>query len=235
MMPLSIYTPQPDTAKTRVALFGGSGHYALIARGCSDEEIVHKKSIPFTEFGGSVDQKVYKNIRLGFKAQTTRDLKETSHLDENHKRVYTYSGRRGFIFSPFLSISFKYAGLGLSGNYTTNSLKVGEYTEDFKPHDRFGGGYLRLGPPSFYFRYSVFYDYPLYLNGMSTFGFGSNRIRNLNVWLGITSGEYDGSGFLLKGVYRMSRMLELNMTLRLGQSNGIRENAFGAGITFLMP
>ncbi len=234
LMPLSVTIPPEDSTSTTIKIFGGGGQYSLVAFACSDEDILHKKAVPFTEFGASVEKKIVKHLRVGIKGEKVSDQRQHVFTNENYEDEYSYTKRTGAVISPFVRISFKYLELGFSGNYPTIPLHLGNFSDEQAPYKWFGGGFLRFGLPFLYFRYSIFYDYPLYLNGLSNVGMGSQITKNIGLWLGSDIGFYQSKGLLLKGSYRLNRMVEISFILRRGSWQDIKENGFGGSIKFYL-
>lgn len=235
LMPLSVSVPQKDSTGTSIKFFGGRGQYALIVYGCSDDEILHKKAVPFTEVGASVEHTLDKHFSVGVKAESISDLQEHVTTNENYDEEYSYTKRNGVLLSPFVRLHFKYLELGFSGNFPTVSLYLGPYGEAQAPYKWMGGGYLRFGFPFLFFRLSIFYDYPLYLNGLSNIGLGSQITKNLGIWLGSEiSFFYRSQGILFKGSYRLNKAVELSLILRSGSYQGISESGVGAGVRFYL-
>ncbi len=231
MMPISISTNSVDSSKTNIDLYGDVGQYALISYNCTSG-VLHKHTVPFQEIGGGVEHRLGEHVKVGANAEMIFDQQEkietvTTPGSYDQHEVYTYSNRSTLLLTSLIRTDFKYLGAGACAFYTTHS--------DFRHASKSviaGGGFLRLGPEKLYVRASILYDRPLYLNGFGNLGIGSRFSSRFSGWVGANITPYDEIGALLKFGYWPKPSVRVMMILRLGNSNGINENAVGLHIRF---
>jgi hypothetical protein len=73
---------------------------------------------------------------------------------------------------------------------------------------------------------------PYVSRGYVTIGFGSGPNRKGSGWLGLSIGPYDRVGLLIQGGIPLGSHVHLNITARLGTSEGINECVIGSGLGY---
>ncbi len=220
LMPISISTPSVDSAQTTVQIYGDIGQYALIARDCSDQ-VLHKKTVPFNEAGAGISHRFNKNFAVAAQGQVLNDMEEHCDLSGAQNR-YSYSHVTYFIFTPSFYFDFKYLGFGVAYSYFSRNIGDNKH---WLP-----GGFVRLGPSWLNFRTQLFYDQPMYLNGLVSAGLSSIIFKHTEIFVGLNFTPYDKKGALIKMTYQYKSGTGISAILRMGRSCGIREYAFGLGL-----
>lgn len=236
LMPISISTTSVDSSKTRIDIFGDLGQYALIAHSC-DNEVLDKHTTPFEEIGGGVNYKVSKHFHAGLRGEVAFDECQKITEQENpetheQETVYLYKPRQVYIADGFLRLDYKYIGLGASVLWDS---AINDYNDESSSSGGFfGGGFLRLGPRSFYLRASVMYDRPLYYYGAINFGVGWKLSQRIACYLAANSLPYDRSGALFNVDYLVNPRLIVSFGGRYGESEGINETAVGLQLHYFL-
>jgi hypothetical protein len=166
---------------------------------------------------------------LGIRGSYGLDKKQVrweQHYDPRMGRI----GTEIVAINPFANIESKYFALGGGYFWANHSLTARNDVEIDSPIS----GYLRLGNRrSLYFSSSFLHEIPLYTSGYFQLGLGSGKNPNIDWWLGSSLlGPYDGVGLLAKANIRLHRSLYLNLLTRVGQSEGVSENAVSLGLTY---
>jgi hypothetical protein len=234
ILPIQIVPTVSDSSETNITVAGGAGSYAVVIRGCSNE-VLRKHKTSFTDVGVSVDHKFSSSpLRVGIRGNYIRDQELITNDDQTLQ-----NGQEGFVdvetftLNPFLNVeSQKFAmgfGFMVGKNYIASKAVKLEERIKFPV-----SLYTRIGDPQkVYTTISYMYSVPLYSGNFTQIGFGSNQSQIFHWWIGLGGGyPYDRFGFLGKAQIRLQAPVYLNLSGRLGTSEGISENAFSLGLTF---
>ncbi|MFX0139897.1 MAG: hypothetical protein ACFFDN_40020 [Candidatus Hodarchaeota archaeon] len=232
---MQIAITSKDSTETNFRVTGGLGQYAHISRGCAGN-VLEKEKIPFNEIGVSIDHKTKSPFRLGLNSSYIFTRQPGELVDAYHP-VHGYSRRWShdnppigiFTVNPFINAEWKYFAIG--GGYfgSTRELDV-PYEEKFF---HFFSGYIRIGNiRKFYVDGYLFHTTHIYSNNFIGLGLGFRLNPNVGWWFGGGFGQYDKGGFLMKTDIRIRSNLYLDTLIRLGESEGISENAIGLGLTY---
>ncbi len=219
LLPLAIDVPGParDSSETRVSLSGGTGSYAIIARAC-DNSVVNRRSVHFTDQSASLDHKFASPVRLGVRAGLLDDEGATD-------------GANRYI-NPNFSLDWRLASVGAGYFEARNDLPTGEgaiFRKQLSFHVRFGD------PKSGAVWAEFLESEPLYSGGGYFCAGAETQVgRVVSFKLGLSVRPYDAGGVSARGEFRIAPALDAVLKARLGESAGIGENAFAAGLTYRM-
>ena len=205
-------------------IMGGGGRYAEVSRGCSG--VTSAEEVGFQEVSASLEYSDDTPFRTGIRAHYFQYTGTESPLD-NHRAVGSESG---VVINPYLVLNGKYAALGAGAAVVTGPLPGGD-SDDSGGATVLPSLYLRLGPESIYFDFSLFHSVPIFTGGYGRLGVGSYR-NGWHWWLGIGVGPYDGTGLHGELDIPINDNLGLAFSGRMGSSIEISENAFAAGLTY---
>ena len=212
-MALGVVPASKDSSEVTLRLAGGAGQYAFIMRGC-EGEVLAKADVPFSEVSGEVSYKGTNPARFGVRGSRV---------------MFTDTDYDAVSLNPFLSLEFESFGLGCGYTWLSDPIPWGEEVLD----NGFPGGYLRFGNRrNQYCDLSVMQPDGLCTDGYLRFGVGSDANPNVGWWLGMNSGPYDGFGVGAKVDVRVKPGLYVNMAGRIGDSEGISEYNYRAGLTY---
>ena len=212
-----------DSTVTNIKLAVGTGSYAYITRGC-EGQVISKNKVPFKDLGFSLDHKFKFPVRVGLKGG---NIWERYSLEEVNLQSGTATN---FYINPDISLEWKWFGIG-AGLF---SAEKDLYWRDMGLARNLPSGHLRLGSPQLYLSAHLMESVPLYSGGgYLNFGLGGQASRRVSYWLGIgVTGPYDNGGFLIKTNIQVKGNWHLDLAGRLGQSQGISENALSFGINY---
>jgi hypothetical protein len=220
---VDVAPPQPDSSVTRFSVAYGGGSYAYITRGCSGE-VLSTERRDFGDMGFAVSHRYAGGPgEFGLRATVFRKMPQYE------------SGT--VIWNPNAALEFRKFGFGLG--------YVSSPGEDYAPYYYSGrefdplpvSGHLRFGPlRGTYFSISFLEDVPLVSGGGTVSTGGGFRVsRAVNGWFGVSWPEpFDMPGLLLKSNVHLNRSLDLNLSGRLGGSEGISESAGAIGLTLIV-
>lgn len=228
LLPLQIPLTPDDSVSTSLQIIGSHGQYAAISRSC-EGDVLDKEGLPLTEVGISAHHAAKPWLSVGIDGGVIRSKREIGEVfnGEFYEPVY---GRRNFTYAvPHLDFNASWIGAGVGAVVAPHGLPLdGKQTEDVLPSAR-----LRLGKPqAFYFDVSVFRNLPM-SHGYFTAGLGSKASKKATWWAGISGVPHDGAGLLTRLDFRLSPVMQVTTSLRLGTSEGISENALGIGLRFV--
>jgi len=225
---------QPDSSVTTIGIYGGSGSYALISRGCED---ISKDEIPYSEFSCSVDHRFKKSpVRLGINYHffTCEEPIEVYNSETYFTETHIMTKRLSYI-KPYISNEAKDMALGFGGKFfigRKNEVNFGDY---FQPQDFPYVGFLRLGRAD-----QV--NFSAHLNDQTLFAKGGLMTARMNfcfpqnkgsLYIGLDGGPpYDGNGFVCGLDLNLYQNIRIETFGRLGSSEGVSENAIGFGLKY---
>jgi hypothetical protein len=235
LLPLvvGVETGKKDSSETNIKLAGGAGSYAYISRGCGGQ-VLEKHKIPFEDFGFSFDHKFKFPVRVGLRGGNIWE-KGRHSLDEGNsvsKRI------TNFYVNPDIALEWRYFGIGGGFFSAMKDLCWGSGYVGYEGRPstmrNSPSGHLRLGSPTLYFSIHMMESVPLYSGGgYLDLGLGGKAGRRVSYWLGLgTPGPFDTGGFLLKTNIKLKGNWHLDLAGRLGESEGISENAVSFGLNY---
>ena len=216
--PLAVDLPasNPDSSVTSLAASMGAGSYAYVARGC-EGDVLSKKQYYYRDAGFAVEHQFRGPVAVGLRSKVVREL---PGFPENT-----------MVWNPYVSAEWRKFGLGAGYVPRGETLVSGSGT-DVPP----ASAHLRAGAfDRMYFSIHLWEDVPAISGGggMVRFGLGFRPGRRLDLWTGLGSVEpYDKAGFVLKADVHLARAIDLNLSGRLGGSEGLVENAGSIGVKF---
>jgi hypothetical protein len=217
-LPVGIEVPSTsrDTVNTRVSVAGGIGTYALIARGC-EGEILQTHRATYRDAGLSLEQRVAGPLRVDVHGGVIG----TGGPED---------GQDNRFVSPNLVLEWRRFELGAGPLFARNEFPVGlDDGSDFHVswHLRIGDREVR------YFTIAFLNDVPPYsAGGYLEVSLGFWPHAGVNATLGLSAGPYDHLGALLGADIRLSREFKALVRARLGESQGIGENAISLGLSY---
>jgi len=220
-----------DSTETNLKIAGGLGSYAYITRGC-EGEVLTKEKIPFKDTGFSFDHKFKAPLKVGLRCGYIWDKKDraTEYIDWIDTMIIVENSNN-FYLNPDLSFEGKRFGIGVGPFFAQKTLygREGEELGKILP-----SWHIRIGSRKLYFSANMLENVPLYSGGgYADLGVGGAVNPNFSYWIGLgSSGPYDNSGLLLKTNFKLHRNWYLDLTGRLGQSEGVSESAISAGLNY---
>ena len=206
--PLAVSAPPQHATEIRIA--GGSGSYAIVARGC-EGNVISKYRADYDNAALEASHKFPGPIRLGARAGLV-------HLEGGEPTHYA---------NPFLSLDSPLFSIGAGWVHGDRPFP----DDEGESMDGTTSGHVRIGKPKIYFSASYFEGVPLIATGYVEAGLGKEW-RKVHVWAGIAGLPYDNAGLATRVNYRVASGLTLDGTGRLGSSEGISENAFALGLSY---
>jgi hypothetical protein len=203
-----------DSSVTEFRFGAGSGSYASVTRGC-DNSVVSKARVDFDNVGGEVSHKFTSPIRLGVRAGQINP--------DSHNAVIFSSAEDMSYVNPH--VSFDWPGFSLGAGLVSANRNFPEEDFHLTPST-----HLRVGKKS-YFEVAYMEAVPLATSGYLTTGIGY-RTPRADFWAGTAAVPQDHFGFLGKIDYRIGDRVGVGGTLRLGNSQGISENAFAVSLSY---
>ena len=201
--PLAVSAP-PQHA-TEITVAGGSGSYAVVARGC-EGNVLSKYRVNYDNAAAEVSHKFPSAIRIGARVGS---------LDIDGRSEATQ------YVNPYLSADWPKFSFGAGWVFANHPFPEGGGDS----LDGSVSAHIRVGKAKTYFSASYFEDAPLATLGYLTMGLGGGG-RKLHLWGGIGVLPYDNFGFVSRVDYRVSGGLSIGASGRLGSSEGVSENAF---------
>ena len=228
LLPLVVGVPvsQEDSTEMNIKIAAGRGSYAYITRGC-EGQVLSEQDVSFKDLGFSVDYQVKSPVQVGLRAGKI--------WDEYKYAVYTdgigFEERPNTYLNPNASIEGRWLGIG--GGYFFAKRHLPN-REDRWWARHLPSWHLRIGKPRFYFSIQMLENVPLYSGGgYINLGFGGIAGRQTRYWLGLgTSGPYDGTGFVAQTNFKLKGSWYLDLTGRVGASEGSFERAISAGLNY---
>jgi hypothetical protein len=218
LFPLAIDIPSPpsDSTRTRVALSGGNGGYALVGRGC-EGQVLRKDRVDFREAEIAIDHRLDEAIRLGVRGGVIRARGPQTPRENRYVNPTVSIGSRGF-------------EVGGGPVFSRHPFPTGGYEESRID----GSGHLRIGPEDYrYFFVSYMESQPLYSGGgYLSIGLGGRPRPNLGFSAALSIRPYDRAGAALGAEFRPAPRLAAQMHVRLGGSERIGENAVSLGLSY---
>lgn len=212
-MAVDMNARDPDSTATSLMIGAGAGSYAYVTRGC-EGEVLDREQLRFRDAGMAVTHRFNGPVELGLRATMLRKMPQYE--------------KNTVIWNPNASFEGRKVGFGLGVNLGGES----KYDHDFEISPV--SGHLRLGPRrTAYFSTHVFEDVPLVSGGAPVrMGLGFRGGSLMDGWLGVGfPAPSDKAGFVAKADLHLNRSLDVNLTGRLGESEGLSENAGAVGIT----
>lgn len=223
---MGVSADEDDTTQISIKIGAGAGSYAYVTRGC-EGQVLREQDVPFKDLGFSVDCQLKSPVQVGLKAGKI--------WDEYKYAVYTdgtgFEERANAYLNPNASLDGGWLGIGGGYFFAKRDLpKRG----DRGWARRLASWHLRIGRPRFYFSIQMLENVPLYSGGgYFNLGLGGVAGRQIRYWVGWgMSGPYDGTGFVAKSNLRLKRNWYLDLTGRVGASEGIFERAISAGLNY---
>jgi hypothetical protein len=239
LLPMSIEVPAArDSAgpggETRVAVFGGRGHYAIIDRGC-EGQVLRTHPREFHEVAGELQHRFPSGLTVGIRGGTLHGTSRTTvedystYPERETVSVQRFSNR---YINPSVAIEAQAAGIG--GGWITAQ----------KPYDDGAGGSHRIDPSGhirlgrldgLYFKVAYLESAPLYSGGgFVEIGIGSHPTRLFDMYGGLSGGPpYDGLGLSLRVEYRALEHYALSARGRLGDSGGEPQSGLALGVAYV--
>ena len=217
-MAVGVVPTAEDSSDVALHLSTGGGKFASIVRGC-EGEVLAKEEVSFSETSAALSYQGRSPLRAGLRG---------SYL------AFAGSDAGITTISPHVTLDFEHFALGGGYTFASDPLPWGDgLLAESSPG--FPGGHLRIGSRrTQYADLSVLQSDALCSDGYVKLGFGSDRGQRVGWWFGVTTGPYDGWGFAGRADIRVRRHLYVNTAARLGDSEGIPEFGFRAGLTYRM-
>jgi hypothetical protein len=217
LAPLMVDVPpqKSDSSTTSFSIAYGGGSYAVVTRGC--EGVLSKEPRDFGDMGFAASHRFSGPLEVGLRATVFRNMPQ--YEDGT------------VIWNPNIALEGRKFGFGLG--YIPEHSNDDSRDFDVLPMS----GHLRYGPlRGTYFSISVMEDLPLVSGGgTASLGLGFRASRVVGFWVGMSTPEpYDEPGLLLKSNVHLNRSLALNLSGRLGESEGISECAGAIGLTLVL-
>ena len=221
-----------DGRETRLSVAGGAGAYALITRDC-EGNMISNTPMGFRELGAQIDQEVAGPLHVGVRGGVQRDevkvaFDTTNAIARARGAPQEPSGfRNNRYVNPYVSLEGRRAGIGFGRVFSDH-----EFVAPMQEEGNTYSGHLRLGPPNKYFSIALMENVPLYSGGgYFDMGIGFSPDPKANCWIGLSGGPYDGPGLGLRTSWQMHPRLMLDLSARLGTSEGLGQNGVGIGIS----
>lgn len=230
-LPVRIDSTSSWNSETKLKLYGVSGQYAYVSRGC-EGQIVDKQGIPFTEFGGSLDYKPSPDLRIGLHASmiSTKAIEPDSNGEIDH-----LINVKHYCFNPFFNSETDYWAVGMGFFFMRSQFPLStSLTEDAFEFRIAMSVYLRYGNPELLYVDGAFFQKsPLMSSAPLCVGVGSDAIPYVGWWVGASSvTPYDTPGLIYEITIKPHENISLDFFARRGRSEGIGENAIGVGLSY---
>jgi len=247
-----------DSLFTDLTFGGGAGSYAgryhtryysySPGSGCCGggggwQDVEHRKKISFQDAGFGIDHRTSENFGLGFRTGFVKDQR-IRHYQDNYNTVHLES-KTSWIFNPYMSLEGAGTGFGIGPVITSNGLyypssNSGDHAQDefvkkvsFSYHARFGN------PKAVYASVSRLENVPLVSGGgYLNYGLGTEAIPYVSLWVGGSTGPFDGHALLVKAGAKLSPNWTVYSTYRSGETRGDRgseridEKAFSVRLNY---
>lgn len=203
----------PDSTVTSLMIAGGAGSYAYVTRGC-EGQVLSREQRRFQDAGVALTHRFNGPVEAGVRATLLR-------------KVPQYE-KNTIVWNPNVSVEGRKVGLGFGVNLGGGSSY---YERDFEISPV--SGHIRLGSRrTAYFSTHVFEDVPIVSGSPVRMGVGFRGGSLMDGWVGMgTPAPFDKPGLVAKADLHLSRFLDVNLTGRLGGSEGLSENAGTVGVT----
>lgn len=218
--PIAVDAPRDSAGArghvTTLALAGGTGTYALIARDCEGNPL-SRLPVDYRELGGQIDQEITGPLHVGIRGGAFHEEGQDSLA------IVTTNSYA----NPYLAAEWRRVGLGVGAVWSKNPMRGRQDLETipFSAH-------LRLGTRRMYVSGEIMEGMPLYSGGgYFAAGVGFRPAASLDSWIGVSNGPFDGGGVLARANWHMNPRWTLDVNARLGSSESEKENAISVGVT----
>jgi hypothetical protein len=202
-----------DSSATRFGFGAGAGDFAVVARGC-DNSVISKYQRSFHDAGASVSHEFRGPLVVGVRGQrVTGD---------------SLGGRT--LWNP--NVALEWSGFGIGGGWVTPSGE--REIADVKGIPP-ASGHVRFGDPRHLaLSFRLMEGEPFFSSGGAFDARLSTQIGSrIRPWIGIGAAEpFDKAGFLVGAEARVGPGWNLGIGGRLGQSEGLDENAIRARLSY---
>jgi len=217
-LPIGI-SPPTDLSETNISISGGAGQYAHITRGC-DGSVLSKKRIPTREYSVSFDRIDKSGLRFGIIGSSLRSREEESS-SATHEDL-------GFLeVNPYVGIEWKGAA------FCIGLVAMPDGLPGMRRSRTIPSGYLRIGNRRSFYVDLRFMQTPSALTASYVqLGLGADPDSGMGTWFGVGAAPHDKIGFLARFDLHMSRQVHLDLTARLGGSEGVSESGISVGVRY---
>jgi hypothetical protein len=225
-LPVELYL-SPDSSGTSVQVLGGGGRYALISRDCSGE-ITRSAEASFGEVGVELEHRKANGLTLGVRGTYASD-----EVFEDGTPSSSVRSRDVLIAEPYVGAEWRRVGFGGGLMVASEPLHVGGNGGDQEEIDLAPAAHLRFGDRrGLYASASLFDHIPLFTTGYLRLGLGYGGFKRFDGWIGAGGGPQDRGGLVGDLGFSLDPSWTLGASFRLGQSEGIDENAATLGLTY---
>ena len=213
---MDVNAPDQDSSATSLMIAAGAGSYAYVTRGC-EGQVLSRTQYRFRDAGFALNHRFDGPLEAGVRVNALRQMPDYP--------------KNTVIVDPNVSVEGERAGFGVGLNFGGRKSRY-DYERVFEILPV--SGHVRLGPRrTAYFSAHVFEDVPLISSGSplrTCLGFRVEPV--MDGWIGAgLPVPYDRIGLVAKADLHVTRFLDLNLSGRLGGSEGLSENAGAVGIT----
>jgi hypothetical protein len=204
--------------------------------------VEHRKKIDFQDAGFGIDHQVSKSFRLGFRTGYISDKRVKYFADDYSK--FRLQSTTSWIFNPYFSVEGSGMGFGLGpvisgkGIYYPSS-KAEDYAHGKFTKKALASYHARFGSPkAVYASVSRLENVPLVSGGgYLNYGLGTEAIPYVSLWVGGSTGPFDGHALLVKAGAKLSPNWTVYSAYRSGTTHGdgaetIGENAFSLRLNY---
>lgn len=233
-LPIGYYPENPDSSEVILGVHGGYGQVASVIRDCSGNPIASESST-FVDVSGEAYFAVPPGKRsplvLGLRGGYFRsNAKFANTQGPARAQKYTFS-----YLNTSLNIEKKYIGLGFGRNFGDIPLvfDAGPRWDPDWSEVAFSG-HVQLGNlEKTHFMASFAENTPL-VSGGSYFdvGMGIPLGKHARLFTGVSGGFYDMGGVITQARFKVSRTLDADLAVRLGEAADIIEGSVAAGLVW---
>ncbi len=218
----------------------GSGCWGGGGGGWQDVE--HRKKIDFQDAGFGIEHRTSENFGLGFRTGFVKEQR-IRHYQDNYNTVHLES-RTSWIFNPYVSLEGAHTGFGIGPVITSDGLyypssNSGNHDQDEFVKNALISYHARFGSlKAVYASVSRLENVPLVSGGgYLNYGLGTEAIPYVSLWVGGSTGPFDGHALLVKAGAKLSPNWTVYSAYRSGNTHGdgaetIGENAFSLRLNY---
>jgi hypothetical protein len=226
--------PESHGSATTVTVAGGTGHYAIIDRGC-EGQVLNVKPVTFHDGAADIEHRFANGVTLGLRSGVVDEQAKNQGVATiltpvvHDSTVTTLDEHTNAYVNPNIALEEHVFGVGVGWVHAQHGFELDQDRKRIDP-----SFHLRIGPlAGSYFRIGYMESVPLLSGGgYLDIGLGLHPARRLDVYAGLSTMPYDASGLTLRAAYRVLPNWALSARGRVGFSSNAPENGIAMGVTF---